>query len=188
MEDRVSSVKRIFLVIARSLSCSHLRKRRFSSWRCLVSLVLIPLSLDRDGKPTPGPITIPISCLVQHMMPPLWKVVPGQEACHHMLDGHIVFEHWLCPAYFLQHLSSTKTLNKRVWAADDSWWLCVLDVNGHLAGSCLVGDWAAGCECQAVLSQNHLPLQLFGPCWLCCYIPEPVHVSLGLREHYIDRG
>ena len=127
----------------------------------------MPLSLDCDGKATSGPITIPICCLVQHMVPPFWKVVTGQEAGHHMLDGHIVSEHWLCPGYFLQHLASAKTFHFGVRAADHSWWLCVLDMNVHLAGGSLVTDWAAGQECQAVLPQHHLPLQLLCPCGLC---------------------
>ena len=133
----------------------------------LEATALVPLPLDGECEATPCPVTVSISCLVQHVVPALRKVVAGQEAGHDMLDCYIVFEYWFCPADLLQHLSSAQSLHPRVRAADDTRWLCVLDMDAELAGGSLVADRAACQEGESVPAKHHLSLQLLGPCWLC---------------------
>ena len=99
------------------------------------------------------------------------KVVAGQEGRHHVLDGHVVREHRLCPRDLFHLLPRLKVVHEGVRAARYPRRLRVLHVDDHLAGCGLVGDGAPGPELQHVAPKLHLPLQLFGPQRACVHVP-----------------
>ena len=67
-------------------------------------------------------------------------------------------------------------------AGADTWRLCVLHVNDHLAGGRLIGQRAPRPELQHVAPQAHLPLQLFGPLRAGLYVPGQLdNVSLSFH-------